>query len=501
MRSLGSLFAGAGYAVKAGVDTYRTLESARREQAQEQRNKEEHTQRQKEWDRRNKVEDPRSQQQLEDLQAENEARTAARAAYAPPDETTPARAPLSSAPAPAPTGPDSGVTVTPLADVPQPEQVSTDGAPVVRPMSMAQAAPAPDASAAPEPRALSTLASGVPDAAPAPQAPQAPQAPAIADGGAPAQRPSFTPAYRQAAARANAYRQAGQPDKGQKVMTDYYNGAISEEEARHKFDLMPRMAKLRDSKLTTEELQNDSSYQSLQRDMQASASKAAGQMWGLLKLGDMDGAVRMFNASGLVMPDQQADHFQEVDDGKGNKFVVPMGKDNKPLMGRDGRQVAVPVAALEREWTIANTTNSNVPARDRVVQTTRNEKGQLETREVIRSEDPAGERRAATEGRVATTAENTRKDRLHREARAAVKDQLFAGMGMMDKVDDTKQKIHARAAEIAEGYADNGMAPGAAATRAIRETEDAMKREAKGALPRAGATPSGGRTVADIIGH
>jgi hypothetical protein len=292
------------------------------------------------------------------------------------------------------------------------------------------------------------------------------------------------------------------------VMVDAYKMSAAEHEAQHQYEIVPRQQKLRDLNLSAEELKAHEGYQSLQQAATQNQLMAAGKVWGLFKLGANKEALDMFNTSGIMQPGVKAStaKVQKAKGPSGDVVDVLVMRDEKGnvVTDKNGQELIYPVAALDAIHRMSTSSDVKLNKGQSLYRITNDPaSGGSTAKAIVTAPDPEADRRAAREQRVADTGENTRTDRLHREARTAVKDQLFAGQTMTDRVDPHKQAVHGRAAPIAEKYVDNGMKPGEAAQKAIAEVEDAIKRERAGAGAKPGASPAAvptKTTVKDIIG-
>lgn len=302
--------------------------------------------------------------------------------------------------------------------------------------------------------------------------------------------------FRQAEAQRAYWEKQGRPERAAKATIEAYTRAFAEDEARFKFEIQPQEQKIRSMNLTAEELASDEKVRGLQQSSVMAKLSAAGKLWGLVKQGATADALRLFNNSELLQPGVKAESIRVMKatgpDGKVVDVMVLMDRNGEAVKDKEGNESIYPVSMLDRMHELATTSTVTLNKGQSMYRLkTDPATGATAATEVIRAPDPDAAARSTRDS-------NTRLDRLRQQGRQALKDSLFAGQTMMDKVDETKQRIHARAQPLVDKYVEQGATPGEAAARARREAEDAIKRESKGAGP--AGEPTNGPTVKDIIG-
>lgn len=328
--------------------------------------------------------------------------------------------------------------------------------------------------------------------------------PKALSGNAPAAAPAEPPKalwLRTAEAQRDYWLKQGRPERASKVVVDAYRAAVGENEARYKFEIQPQEDRVRKLNLTSEELKSNEQAAAVRAATTENSMQVAGKVWGLFKMGFHKEAIQMFNDSNILAPGQKAasmtiEKARDKQSGKMIDVSVMRDENGEVLSDKKGMALIAPTEGLEMLHKRATTSQVKLNQGQSLYQLSTNPDGTTTGTEVARN--PTGTERAA-DGKGGEK-DKARLDRLRQQARAAVKEHLFAGQTMMDKVDEHKQKIHTRAAPLAEKYVEDGVNPGDAAAKAIKEVQDQMKREAAGAGPK-GKDPasSGGPSVADII--
>jgi hypothetical protein len=299
---------------------------------------------------------------------------------------------------------------------------------------------------------------------------------------------------RTAQAQRDYWASRGRPERASRAMIEAYKNSFAEEEARFQHEIQPQQERLRRLNLTAEELKSDAAAVQLSQAAELNQMHAAGKLWGLMKMGATREALDLFNASNVLQPGVKAASIKMMKargpGGEEADVMVLLDQEGKPLKNKKGDDMIYPVVLLERMHQQATTSTLNLKAGESIVQVTKDPAaGTTRVVPLHTAPNPTEQRQAANSGET-----------LRQHGRQALKDRLFAGQTMMDKVDPAKQKIHGIAQPLVDRYVDQGMTPAAAVDKAVKEAEDQVKREAAGAGSR-DRTP-GGRspTVRDIIG-
>lgn len=311
------------------------------------------------------------------------------------------------------------------------------------------------------------------------------------DGSAPTQGPPPSKDFYVAHKVADYYRSQGRPEDATKTLTKAYTDAIAANEAKFNFELQPRMQKFKEMNLSGDELKTNKEYQDLRWQMYQTQLHNLGSIYGIWKAGDKTSAIQAFNNSGITAPGTSVSDVRIVEGKDGTPMMVAYDKTGNVARDQNGSPIAMPQSLLERTLRIANTQDLKLGSKDRLVRVTKEPDGTTSASTVIPAQpDEAAADRATN--RAVT---------LRKQARDEVGKQLFQGQTMMDKVDPVKQKIHGIAAPIAERYVDQGMKPGAAAARAIKDAEDQIKRDNTGPKGQEGGAPQqGGMSWRDLLG-
>lgn len=299
--------------------------------------------------------------------------------------------------------------------------------------------------------------------------------------------------YRTAEAQKKFWEGRGRPDRASKVMVDAYKNAFTEEETRFQHEIQPQQHKIRELNLTAEEMNADATATQLKQAAELNQMHAAGKLWGLVKMGATQEAINLFNSSNVLQPGVKADSITVVKvKGEGDQTfdaMVMLDQEGKPIKNKKGQDMLFPVMLLDRMHEQSITSTATLKPGDSIVQIKKDPTtGATRITPVHTAPPTAAQQQGADRNR----------ETLRQHGRQALKDRLFAGQTMMDKVDAHKQDIHGRAQPLVDQYVDQGMTPAAAADKAVKEAEEAIKREKAGAGKK---QPGGARpTVRDIIG-
>lgn len=343
-------------------------------------------------------------------------------------------------------------------------------------------AAAESAASEPAPRMLSGATSGTPVA----------QEPAAAGGAAaPAEQGGEEPPalwYRQAKAQADYWTKKGRPERAQKVLTDAINGQIAQMEARHKFEIQPRVEEVRRKGLTAEELQADQNLSGLRQKQVDLDTTNAGLMWGHVLAGNKKAAIDAFNASGVTAPGVRVSDIGRSADGK---MIYLLDERGQVVKDKTGHQLVYPKQLLDNLWRKATTSLMTVKKGESIVSTRKQPGGGMTISPLYTAPDPAEARAAGNASRTEDSQWATVINQARDDSHKYIKDVLGLTPNLLGQVmKPENQPIFERAQPIVEAELQKFRASGKRmdqvtatdiAKRALAVARDEWEREKEGA--------------------
>lgn len=197
---------------------------------------------------------------------------------------------------------------------------------------------------------------------------------------------------RQAKAQADYWKNKGRADRAQKVMTDAINAQIAQQEARFKFEILPRQEEARRKGLTAEEMQADQNLAGLRQRQIDLDTTNAGLMWGHVLAGNKKAALDAFNASGLTAAGVRVADIGKSADGR---MIYLLDEQGQVAKDKSGKPLAYPKQLLDNLWRKATTSTITIKKGETIAQTRTGPAGGLEITPLFTSKDPAEDRAAA----------------------------------------------------------------------------------------------------------